>query len=345
MELTPRKRAILAAIVKNYISSGEPIGSKTLCDMLEFSLSSATLRNEMSDLCFMGFLEQPHTSAGRVPTPLGYKLYIDDLIQPMELQPEIRIAIDAALETIVHTPEQMPTLACQILADLTGLPAFTATLTNDSAKVKRVRMIPIGKKTLLIVIISTDGVAKSRIVLSPYDIDESLLSTFSNICKVCIVGQRLYDLNTAYLQSIVARVGDFSLTLMPMLSTIFEIISEMFEPQLHFRGETKLLSGYQNQPDAARIGEMISNKDTVLALISRINEPVKVIFSDEYSLDNSHNASCMVVAKFMTGNKELGRIGVMGQARMPYEQLIPSLEYFANRLGIIMTKAMRDMEE
>ena len=345
MELNERKRAILAAIVKSYIEAGEPIGSKALCDMLNLSLSSATLRNEMSDLCSLGFLEQPHTSAGRIPTHLGYRTYVDSLMTPATLTPEIKLAIDSTLETISHTPEQMPTLACQILADLTGLPSFCASLTNEDAKIKRVRLIPMGGKTMLMVVISTDGMAKSSIVLSDCEVDEALLSVYSNICKTCIIGHRLYELNTAYLQSIVARIGTFGLNVMPLLSTMFEIIGEMFEPQLHFRGESKLLTGYRQHEDAMRLGELISQKQTVLEVISRMNSPVGVIFGDDYGHGIATTPSCMVVAKYKTGDKELGRIGVIGPVRMAYEQLMPSIEYFAARLGTLMTKALRDMED
>lgn len=345
MELNERKRAILAAIVKNYIEAGEPVGSKALCDMLNLSLSSATLRNEMSDLCSLGFLEQPHTSAGRIPTHLGYRTYVDSLMTPATLTPEIKLAIDSTLETISHTPEQIPTLACQILADLTGLPSFCATLTNEDAKIKRVRLIPMGGKTMLMVVISTDGMAKSRIVLSDCEVNETLLSVYSNICKTCIIGHRLYELNTAYLQSIVARIGAFGLNIVPLLSTMFEIIGEMFEPQLHFRGESKLLTGYRQHEDAMRLGELISQKQTVLEVISRMNYHVGVIFGDDYGHGIATTPSCMVVAKYKTGDKELGRIGVIGPVRMAYEQLIPSIEYFATRLGTLMTKALRDMED
>lgn len=344
MELTPRKRAILAAIVDSYILSGEPVGSKALCDLLDFAVSSATLRNEMSDLCQMGFLNQPHTSAGRVPTSRGYQLYISDLMGHPTPSPEVKIAIDSMLGGIAHNPEQLPSLAAECLSNLTGLPVFAATLTNTSAKVKRVRIIPMGKRTLLMVVIATDGTAKSRIVLSDCVVDEALLSVYSNICKACIIGHRLSELNRAYLQSIVARLGDFSLSIMPLISTMFEIIAEMFEPQLIFKGETNLFSGYR-QPASARIGELIQEKDTILSLISNMNESVEIMFSDEYSPDTDSEPCCMVVAKFCTGKQELGRIGVLGPSRMAYEQLIPSIEYFAHRLGLLMTKATRDMED
>ncbi len=341
MELTPRKRAIMDAVVKAYIASGEPIGSKMLCDLLDMNVSSATLRNEMSDLCNMGLLNQPHTSAGRVPTLDGFKLYVHDLLSPEPLQPEIRFAIDSTLETIAHTPEQMPQLSCQILADLTGLPAFCVTLSNETARVKRIRMIPMSKHTLLLLVISTDGIAKSRIVLTDSVVNEQLLSLYSNICKTCIVGRRLSELNTAYLQSIVARVGDFSLPIMTLLSTIFEVIGEIAEPQLCFRGESKLIT----DGDDIRLNELLSQKDALVSLVAQLKAPVGVVFSDDFCNINSGSTASIVVAQYMTGNKMLGRIGVIGPARVSYSKLVPSVEYFATQLGQLMTKAMRDIEE
>lgn len=341
MELTPRKRAIMDAVVKAYITTGEPIGSKLLCELLDMNVSSATLRNEMSDLCEMGLLNQPHTSAGRVPTLDGFKLYVHDLMSPEPLSPEIRLAIDSMLETIAHTPEQMPELGCQILADLTGLPSFGVTLSNESAKIKRIRMIPMGKHTLLLVVISTDGIAKSRIVLTDSTVNEQLLSLYSNICKVCIVGRRLSELNTAYLQSIVARVGDFSLPVMTLLSTIFEIIGEIYEPQLCFRGESKLIS----RNDGVKLSELVSQKDALISISSQLKTPVGVVFSDDFCHDLSGAAASIVVARYSTGGGNLGRIGVIGPSRVAYSTLIPSVEYFAGKLGQLMTKATKDMEE
>lgn len=345
MELNQRKKAILAAVIDNYILSGEPVGSKALCDLLDLSLSSATLRNELSDLCNMGLLSQPHVSAGRVPSCSGYRLYVDTLMQKAVLTPEVKLIIDSALQTIAHTPEQMPELSSQLLADMVGLPAFSVTLTNDTAKVKRVRLIPMGKRTILMVVISTDGMARSRIVLSDCNVDENILSIYSNICKSCIVGHRLYELNRAYLQSIVARLGGFSLSIMPLLSTLFDIVSEMFEPQLYFKGETNIFSAYVRQADSARLGELFSQKETLISLVSDIENNIDVIFSDEYSPDTKTEPSGIITAKFKTGNRSLGRIGVIGPARMAYSQLMPSIEYFAYRLGKIMTKAMQDMED
>ena len=344
-ELSERKKAILSAVISSYIANGEPIGSKLLCSMLNTNLSSATLRNELSDLCSLGLLTQPHTSAGRIPTCSGYRMYVNNIMKPTAVSPEVRLAIDSTLESISHTPEQMPVLACQILADLTGLPSFCATMANDSAKVKRVRLIPIGKKTMLMVIVSTDGITKSRIVLSDYEVGEALLSVFSNICKICIVGHKLNELNTPYLQTIIARVGDYGLAVMPLLSEAFQIIAEMFEPQLHFRGESKLLSKYKQESDALLIGELLSQKQAVIDLAASMKAPVGVIFGDDYGHRIEAGQSCMVLAKYRTGGGDLGRIGVLGPIRMPYEQLIPSIEYFASRLGFLMTRALRDMED
>ena len=123
------------------------------------------------------------------------------------------------------------------------------------------------------------------------------------------------------------------------------VIEEMFDPQLHVRGETKLLSKYRNETDAIRLGELIHHKDAILSMASRMEAPVGVVFGDDFGYGIDSSPSCMVIAKFMTGDKDLGRLGIIGSTRISYEQLIPTIEYFANRLGKLMTKAMRDMED
>ena len=119
MELSERKQKILAAVVEQYIKTGEPVGSKVLLDLLDMSVSSATIRNEMSDLVMMGYLDQPHTSAGRVPTGQGYRYYVDNLMKSTQLSDETRRLIDAGVETGAGDPERLLEHAGEVLAYLT----------------------------------------------------------------------------------------------------------------------------------------------------------------------------------------------------------------------------------
>ena len=145
MELTPRKQAVLKAIVKAYIETGEPVGSKILTQLLENAPSSATLRNEMSELCDLGLLHQPHTSAGRVPTVGGFKLYVDSLMSKSEVAEDTADLIDKALREISCEPEGIPAAAAQLLSKLTGFPAIACLMTEQSPRIKKIELLPFKK--------------------------------------------------------------------------------------------------------------------------------------------------------------------------------------------------------
>ena len=138
MELTPRKQAVLKAIVKAYIETGEPIGSKNLMALIPNAPSSATLRNEMSELCELGLLHQPHTSAGRIPTVGGYRLYVKNLMNGEELPIATQQFIDKELESLSCEPEGIPAAAAQLLSKITGLPALACLMTEGSPRIKKI---------------------------------------------------------------------------------------------------------------------------------------------------------------------------------------------------------------
>ena len=215
MELSPRKKQILAAIVKTYIETGEPVGSKALSQVLDLGLSPATLRNEMSDLCELGYLEQPHTSAGRIPTSAGYRLYIKQLMTPAQPDEETKAAIDDALESTVSDPERMVGTAGQVLADLTGLPALSATVANETAAVKRVEVIPMGRRSVLLVLITSDGAARSRLCRTDYPLSPGLLERFARLAAAEIEGAELSAFQPALLQTLVAGAGEYGFACWP----------------------------------------------------------------------------------------------------------------------------------
>ena len=163
MELSPRKQAVLKAVIKSYIETGEPIGSKNLIALLENAPSSATIRNEMSELCELGFLKQPHTSAGRIPTSDGYRLYVDSLMPCAELSVEEKDDIDKALQSLRCEPEGIPAAAAQILSRLTGLPAIACLVTEQSPRIKRIELLPIARSAAMLLVITEDGRTRSRI--------------------------------------------------------------------------------------------------------------------------------------------------------------------------------------
>lgn len=343
MELTPRKKIILSEIVKAHIAHGEPVSSKLLCQTTDLGLSSATIRNEMSDLSAMGYLEQPHTSAGRIPTASGYRMYVTGLLDKDTPSQPMQKSIDKVIQKVADDPENITALAGQALSDLTGFTAVSMTIPEANAFIKRVELLPMGKRTALLVLVTSDGIARSRICRTNESLSATALRIFDRLAAVDIIGKELYDFSGAFLQTLAAKTGEFALTLVPLLSILFEMIETVRRSQLDLRGESNLYSVYNKEGDARRIVEFISRRDAIVSILSEIPDQVSVVFGDDCGVE-ALKPSSMVVAKFGGGDNRVGRIGVIGPTRMAYEDLIPSISYFAKQLGRVLEQSIKDLE-
>ncbi len=343
MELSERKKAILAAIVKTYITTGEPIGSKNLCDILDNSPSSATLRNEMSALVQMGYLEQPHTSAGRVPTPTGYKFYIDSLMQKSLISDEYKSIIDHNLKFTSCDPEILPKKAGEVLSGLTGLPTFTAHISGDT-RLKKVEAIPFGHQSVMLLIITSDGRSRSRLCHIQNTFDNDLRIKFNRFISERIVGKTANELSPAVMQNMFSVIGADAFLLMPLLTSIFEMINDINESTVNLSGQSNLFSMYSQKADAERIINLLKSREALLPILNRSNEPVEIVFGNQTPF-SALEPSSIILAKYSAGKHNLGCIGVIGPTRMSYEQIIPSIEYTAKRLSEILDTVLFDMEE
>ena len=344
MELSPRKKAIIAAIVKAHIEQGEPIGSKALAQTLDNSPSSATLRNEMSELCELGYLEQPHTSAGRVPTAKAYRLYVTELMDKKSLSVESKQIIDDMLDSVSHDPENIGSTAAQILSQLTGLPTLSATSTRNEIVLKRVTLLPMSKTSAIVFIITNDGRARSRLVRAVSPITASLLTKFDNIAREKICSIEISKLDTAYLQGLVVSAGLDALTLAPFISCIFEMAADISKNEIRLNGASNVFSLCQGENDARRIIELLQEREAISKIFSTLSSPIGVIFGDDTTYTELKPTG-MIVASYGGENEELGRLAVIGPTRMSYEKILPSIEYLSNRIGTIMTEVLKGLEE
>lgn len=344
MELTERKKIILSEIVKAHIAHGEPISSKLLCQITNLGLSSATIRNEMSDLSQMGYLDQPHTSAGRIPTAAGYRMYVTGLLDKNTPSQPMQESIDRVIQKVADDPENITALAGQALSDLTGFTAVSMTIPEDNAFIKRVELLPMGRRAALLVLVTSDGIARSRICRISESLSATAIKVFDRLAAVDIIGKELADFSGAFLQTLAAKTGDYALTLVPLFSILFEMIENVRRSQLDLRGESNLYSVYNKESDARRVVEFISRRDAILSILSEIPDQVSVVFGDDYGIEELKPSS-MVVAKFGGGDNRVGRIGVIGPTRMAYEDLIPSISYFAKQLGRVLEQSLYDLDD
>lgn len=344
MGLTPRKQAVLKAIVKNYIETGEPVGSKMLTGLLENAPSSATLRNEMNALCNLGLLEQPHTSAGRVPTVGGFKFYVDCLMNETEITDSAKRFIDETLASVHCEPEQIPAVAARSLSRLTGLPAISCTISDRIPAVKRIELLPVSRYSVMLLVITDDGRTRSRVFRQSSDFTGGIKKLFEEIAKKHFVGKPIDEINPAYIQSIAASAGSAALELIPLLTAVCDTVAEISMRDVSLQNEGALYNICGDEDTARRIMALIKSGDPIVSILEDIGDGAQAVFGTDTAYKELRRDT-IVAAKFSVTDKYKGYIGIIGPNRMSYEQIMPCTLYIAKRLSEIMTEAQKDMED
>lgn len=344
MQLSSRKQAVLKAIVKAYIETGEPVGSKNLTLLIENAPSSATLRNEMSELCELGLLHQPHTSAGRVPTEVGLRLYVDSLMHKSNPSDGEMQLIDRNLSNLHCEPEGIPAAAAKMLTELTGLPAFSYLIALNPPRIKKVDLLPISRSSAMLLLVTEDGRTRNRIFRMGKDFSLDAQNCFKKLIENRIAGRKVSELTKAYMQSVIAEAGIYFLQLMPLLTAVFEIASEIEETDLTFQGERALYNISGNETAAARILSLINRRDPIISILESIGDNVGAVFGTDTGYSEL-KGDTLIAAKFSLPDKYKGYIGIIGPNRMSYEHIMPDIEYTAERLTKIMTLAQKEMED
>ncbi len=342
MELSSRKQAVLSAIVKAYIETGEPIGSKILTSLIENAPSSATLRNEMNELCALGLLSQPHTSAGRIPTSSGYKLYIDSLLGENLLPNHTQNYINTLLSPTGSELQGLPITAAKALGELTGYPAISCYIVKPDVFLKQVQLLPVSRKTAILLTVFSDGRTASRVCHLAQGINGDISENFLKLTREKLLKNPLNSFDRAQLQSITAACGINSLSMMPLITALFEMVQSAAESSVSISNSAALYS-FCNDTHAHKL-MMLSNRPNTLIDILDTASDINVIFGNDTSLPE-FSGKVIVFEKYYCGNSYCGAIGVIGPDRMAYEQIIPSVKYTAQQLTTLITSAVNDMEE
>ncbi len=342
MNLSDRKQSVLEAVVSNYIANGEPVSSKLICDILDIGFSSATIRNELLELSELGFLMQPHTSAGRIPTEEGYRFYVNRLLKRRNIADSVRLVIDTALEDITCYPENACENAGELLSEIVGLPVISGTVEDKESLLKKVEIIRLGRCTVLVAVVTGGRTAGTRICHVGCAIEDEALDMLKELIEREIIGMRVCDITARDLQGISAKVGFYSASAAPILRTIYELANELCSSRMYISGEAKLLPYGIGQVQQLLDG--LSDRRSVMTLLEAMRMPIGVVFGGDTYIRGLEPFG-LVVAGFHMGDKRRGRLCVIGPRRMDYESVVPAIEYFAVRLDSIMKNVFRDLEE
>lgn len=339
MEPAERKLKILEAIVEAFIHTGEPVGSKTLCDVLEFSVSSATIRNDMAELASLGLLEQPHTSSGRVPTTLGYRVYVDRLMKPIPLTKQERDFMEERLYLSADAPEHLLQEAAELLAKLTGLAAIATSPPGDQALIRHIRIVQTGRQTAMVVLIASTGTVKTRLFRCDYVLTRSLIDMFETELNKRLVNLPVTGLTPAFMQSTAISMGEMSMLMPNVLLAVQSAAKDAASTSVAVKGHINLLvTQRMNLENMQALKELFSQSSRLADfLLSEEHSKTDVVIGGEAKYANLRDISVMI-SRYRISESCSGAIAVIGPVRMNYAKNISRLEYVSQTVGTLLSE-------
>ena len=331
--LSDRKKKILQAIIEAHIADGGPVGSKYLSQDKQLSCSSATIRNEMAELEALGFLEQPHTSAGRVPSELGYRFYVDALLERYRMTQNEIEAINRTLNDKLHELDDILSDASRLASNLTNYTSIAVRPRPASVRVDRYESMYVDTRNFVLVMLFAGGAVKTKYVRLPFDSTPEELTLLTRLLNMRMVGLTSEAITISLICSLEREAGSAAPLVSPVLKSIYEAMSELDGGDVRVQGVNRLLE-YPEYADVDRMKDMLGmfeRKDALLDLISTDadDDNVHIYIGSENTVDVMNN-STLVYRQIRRGGRVVGAIGVIGPRRMNYSKVIETLNQLAD---------------
>lgn len=338
--ISERRLAILNLIIEHYLNTGEPMGSKTLCQLLPYSVSSATVRNEMAYLSEIGLLEQRHTSGGRIPSKASYRYYIDSMMEQKSVSEYDKQMINEALSINAGDPERLIADAAKLISGYTHCVGFCCALEDELDCIQGVDLIPAGNSKAMLVMLTVGNKIKSSLINMPCAIDDNFRYLFYDVMNKLFIGTTLTDVNLSLLQRAVLVAGERIFDLLPVLTSLCSLCSEASQSKLSYEGETNLLSHSELGNDVYKLLSFLADKAKMVEFIKEFanNNVKRVMFiGDENPLYDMKNTTT-VISKFTYGNNQKAVLGMIGSTRIDYKYIIPVMKYILNTVDDLLSK-------
>ncbi|MBP1736957.1 MAG: Heat-inducible transcription repressor HrcA [Oscillospiraceae bacterium] len=341
MELTPRQKRILRAVVENYIETAEPVGSKVITETEGLDVSSATVRNEMAALETLGLLEQPHTSAGRIPSPQGYRLYVNELMEAHRLSMQETTRINEALKLKMQELDRVIDQAGRIVSQFTKYPAFALATGNKRVTIRRFDLLMVEDSAFIVVVLTDSNMVRNKLVRLPGTLNEPQLQLLNTLLNTTFVNLTLEEITPELMRVASHAAGEAYGLISLVVSFAMEVLEELESRSFHTAGITKLLEHpeYKSLDRAQPLINYLSNESDGTYLPSPSQEETKIIIGPE-NLANELKDTSVVVASYDIGDNMRGIIGVVGPTRMDYARVTARLSYFAEGLSRLFGKGV-----
>jgi heat-inducible transcriptional repressor len=341
--LTGRSREVFRLLVESYLQTGEPIGSRSLTRAMTEKVSAATIRNVMQDLEHLGLLDSPHVSAGRVPTELGLRLFVDGLLEVGDLDTEERRQIESSLEAKDHDIRSVLDQAGSLLSGLTRGASLVFAPTTE-APIKHIEFVSLGPDRALVVLVTADGQVENRLFQPPQGQTASSMREAANFLNAIVAGHTVSELRNVVSREIEKRRREIDVLAKSLIEEGVAAWSEDTgaEQRLIVSGRANLLDSASNQLDLERIRALFDDlerkKDIAQFLdLTQGGDGVRVFIGSENKLF-SLSGSSLVVSPYMNADRKvIGAVGVIGPTRLNYGRIVPIVDYTAQLVGRMLS--------
>jgi heat-inducible transcriptional repressor len=334
VELTDRKKRILRAIVETYIATAEPVGSKAVAQHAGLDVSTATIRNEMADLTELGLLEQPHTSAGRIPSAAGYRLYVNELMDRQQLTLQETERINQALNLKMEELDRCLDRAGKVLSQISDYPVFTLASAKEQVTVRRFDLLMVEENAFIAVVMTDNSVVKNKLIRMPDQLSDPQLQMLSAVLNSSFVGLPLEEMKQALAKMEThSAPGAFRLISL-VVEFAMEVLSQQSRQTIHTSGITHLLEHpeYSSMDKAKPLIQYLSDDADGAKLPVPVDGSGMNILIGPENVNDALKDTSVVMASYDIGDNMRGVIGVVGPTRMDYAKVTARLSYFADSL-------------
>lgn len=343
-ELDKRKKRILQAIIQEHIISASPIGSRTLAKKYSLDVSPATIRNEMADLEDLGYLEQPHTSAGRIPSDKGYRYYVDELIRREEQDVSGIIKNIEDLYQDLQNVQDIISGMAKMLSNITHYTALVSEPKTQVSRLKKVEIMQLENNSLLVVLVTDTGMVNNKIIKLQQSLSARKISYLNSFLSDKLENKLLSELDLNYLNSLEKELLAKLDLSVDLFKQFYNELEGAFEPDgvKVYLGGTSYILEQPEFNDLERLKKMLKLLDQEEMLKKIINsistQDLEIKIGQENELEDIKNCS-LVVATYYISNRAVGKIGVIGPTRMEYPRVISSVDVISDILGNLISKA------
>lgn len=327
MSLNDRKIKILQAIINDYIATAEPVGSRTIAKKYSLGISSATIRNEMSDLEEMGFIMQPHASSGRIPSDLGYRLYVDHLMQKKQLREEEQLFLQNIVASNIRRIDYLMDETAKALSALTNYTTIISEPVPTGTKLKQIRLLPLDSSSILLVIVTEGNYTKNHVIKITNTPNDEIIYHLGGKINQILQGHTLEDITQQNIVTLNKELGEFYFILEPLLLAIEQTLQSAENIQFHLSGTKNILAfpEFSDVQKAKSIFQTFEEKDLLMSLLGNSNATdLQILIGNENSIQSMKNCS-VITTTYTLGNNTRGTIGILGPTRMDYSQVVSVL--------------------